>query len=226
MSDAGRYNEWIYDLVRGHVGRQVVEVGCGIGNMTRYFLSAGGVVAFDLLPESVAWVRAKYRSATHLTVLQGDVCDPRFIAGLGEASFDTVVSINMLEHVEKDALALRHMYALLEEGGYLLLFVPAGRYLYGSLDVALGHYRRYTRSGLARLAHSAGFEIVKLHHVNALGVVGWWANSRLLRRRILPKSQLRMFDRLASAVAAVERRFIPPFGQSLLCIARKPPRAT
>jgi 2-polyprenyl-3-methyl-5-hydroxy-6-metoxy-1,4-benzoquinol methylase len=221
MASAGHYNSWIFRLFQPYVGDRVVEVGCGIGNMTRYFLGAQRVVAFDLLPEAVQLVRKMYREATNLTAMQGDVCDVDIVRAIAPLRPDTVVSINMLEHVRRDDLALGNMHALLEPGGHLLLFVPAGAYLYGSLDVALGHYRRYERAQLRDLVQAAGFTVVKLHYVNALGVAGWWLNSCVLRRRILPKSQLRAFNRVIRVMARIERRCIPPFGQSLLCIARK-----
>ena len=221
MADVDRYNSWIYDLIEPYIGRSIVEVGCGIGNMTGYFLRAERLLAFDLLPESVEWVRARYGDRPNLVVRQGDLCDADFVARSAEKAFDTVVSINMLEHVKDDKKGLSHMHRLLMKGGYLLLFVPAGSYLYGSLDRALGHYRRYDRRGLAAAVRRAGFTIERLHYVNALGVAGWLINSRILRRTLLPKGQLGLFNRIAPLLQKMESRVKPPFGQSLLCLARK-----
>jgi SAM-dependent methyltransferase len=221
MADVDHYNSWIYDLIEPYLGRRIVEVGCGIGNMTCYFLRAERLLAFDLLPESVEWVRAKYGARPNLAVRQGDLCDPVFITGIADEQFDTVISINMLEHVRDDRKGLAHAHRLLRDGGSLLLFVPAGSYLYGSLDRALGHYRRYDRRGLEALVKGAGFGIERLHYVNALGIVGWFVNSRLLRKEVLPKGQLSLFNRIAPVLQRVESKIRPPFGQSLLCVARK-----
>ena len=221
MADVDHYNSWIYELMRPYVGRRVIEVGCGIGNMTDYFLQAELLLAFDLLPESVSWVAEKFQGHDNLIVAEGDVCDEAFINGVAGYRFDTVVSTNMLEHVEQDAKALDHMSQLLVEGGYLLLFVPAGSYLFGSLDVALGHHRRYDKPGLAALVTEAGLRIEELCYVNALGVIGWYLNSRILRRQLLPKNQLSVFNSLAPLLQQIERKAPPPFGQSLLCVARK-----
>src|SRR5688572_1436060 len=170
MADVDHYNSWIYELMRPYIGRRVIEVGCGIGNMTGYFLQAELLLAFDLLPESVSWVTEKFQGCDNLIVQQGDVCDEDFIGRVKGHQFDTVVSTNMLEHVEQGARALSHMSRLLVEGGYLLLFVPAGSYLFGSLDVALGHYRRYDKPRLTTLVSDAGLHIEQLCYVNALGV--------------------------------------------------------
>src|SRR5690242_21573413 len=110
--------------------------------MTTYFLQGGlqpssFVLAFDLLPESVEWVGNKYRGDERLVVRQGDVCDLDFIEWAAGYRFDTVASINMLEHVKDDAKALAHMHRLLQSGGHLLLFVPALPPLFGALDKAL-----------------------------------------------------------------------------------------
>lgn len=221
MADVDHYNSWIYELMRPYVGRRVVEVGCGIGNMTGYFLQAEVLLAFDILPESASWVAEKFQGCDNLIVSEGDVCDEAFINRVAGHRFDTVVSTNMLEHVEQDAKALDHMSQLLVDGGYLLLFVPAGSYLFGSLDVALGHYRRYDKQSLASLVNEAGLHIEQLCYVNALGVVGWYLNSRILRRQLLPKNQLSVFNSLVPLLRRIEQTVPPPFGQSLLCVARK-----
>lgn len=221
MADVDHYNSWIYELMRPYIGRRIIEVGCGIGNMTGYFLQAELLLAFDLLPESASWVSEKFQGCDNLIVQQGDVCDEAFIGRVKGHQFDTVVSTNMLEHVEQDARALSHMSRLLVEGGYLLLFVPAGSYLFGSLDVALGHYRRYDKPRLTKLVSDAGLHIEQLCYVNALGVLGWYLNSRILRRQLLPKNQLSAFNALAPLLRRIESRIPPPFGQSLLCVARK-----
>jgi len=227
MADVDHYNSWIFRLIKPFVGERVVEVGCGLGNMTGYFLRPSSrdaspfVLAFDLLPESVEWVSEKYRGVEQLVVRQGDVCDHDFIEWAAGYELDTVVSTNMLEHVQDDARALSHMRELVRPGGYLLLFVPAMPALYGALDRALGHYRRYNKKGLSSLVRGAGFEIKKMHYVNLVGVPGWYLNSRVLKRHLLPRNQLGVFNVIAPFLERAERIVKPPVGQSLLCVARK-----
>ena len=152
--------------------------------MTTYFLQGGVsqpaqsvanesfVLAFDLLPESVEWVGSRYQGDQRLLVRQGDLCDRDFITWAAHYDFDTVASTNMLEHVKHDAEALSNMYTLLQPEGHLLLFVPAMPALFGALDRALGHYRRYSKKGLRSLVSGAGFEICELYYVNVAGVLG------------------------------------------------------
>ncbi|HUP27362.1 MAG TPA: class I SAM-dependent methyltransferase [Chloroflexia bacterium] len=221
MASVDNYNSWIYELMRPHLGRRIAEVGCGIGNMTEYLLGADLLLAFDILPESAAWVGDKFKGRPNVQVRQGDLCDAGFVTEASRLCFDTVVSINMLEHIQDDRKALSHMHTLLGRDGRLLLFVPAGPYMFGTLDISLGHFRRYDKKGLSRKVRQAGFHVEKLHYVNILGVAGWLLNSRILRRKILPKDQLGFFNTLAPLLQAAEKRFQPPFGQSLLCVASK-----
>ncbi len=225
MASVDRYNRWIYSEIAPYVGQTVLEVGCGIGNMTRYFLGAQRIIALDRLPGSVAMVAEAFAAMPHVHTCLGDITAPQTVDQLGQYPIDTVVCLNVLEHIERDDVALRHMFQLLRPGGHLLLFVPAGAYMYGTLDQALGHYRRYGRTTLAAPVAQAGFEPLRLSYLNLAGIPGWWLNSRVLHRQLLPTGQLRLFNDLAPLLIAservVRRVWDVPAGQSLLCIARK-----
>ena len=225
MATVARYNDWIYEELSPHAGNRVLEVGCGIGNMTEYFVDRELLVGIDLLPASVELTRQRHARNVHVIAHLGDITDPDLVAALRGYRFDTVLCLNVLEHIEDDERALRHMRDLLIPGGKLLLFVPAGGYMFGTLDQALGHYRRYEKDMLAERVRVAGFSIVRLGYLNLAGAPGWWLNSRVLKRELLPKRQLHWFNRLAPFFIRVERllrRFWDvPVGQSLLCIAQR-----
>ncbi|HEY51845.1 MAG TPA: class I SAM-dependent methyltransferase [Caldilineae bacterium] len=225
MARVERYNAWIYQEFADAVGQRILEVGCGIGNMTEYFLDRELLVGIDLLPGSVALTRQHYADRDNVLTHLGDITDPDLKIALDHYHFDTVVCLNVLEHIEDDLLALRHMHDVLVERGRLLLFVPAGAYMYGTLDTALGHYRRYEREMLADRVTAAGFSIQRLSYLNLAGIPGWWLNSRVLKRQILPTSQLDWFNRLAPLFIHGERLLRKvwdvPLGQSLLCVAQR-----
>ncbi len=225
MASVDRYNRWIFHEIAPFVGQTVLEVGCGIGNMTRYFLHARRVIALDRLPGSVALVAETFAGASNVQTCLGDITAPPTVGQLADDSIDTVVCLNVLEHIANDAIALQHMFQLLQPGGHLLLFVPAGAYMYGTLDRALGHFRRYERSDLVMRVENVGFQTRRVSYLNLAGVPGWWLNSRVLHRQLLPTGQLRLFNTLAPLLIAVERAlrrlWDVPAGQSLLCIARK-----
>ncbi len=222
MASVDRYNKWIFASIARHIGDRVLEVGCGIGNMTPFFLGAETVTAIDVLPESVAVVKKQSEGLPHVRVLTADIEASTVVDQLGARSYDTVVCINVLEHIQNDAIALRNMKEVLIPGGKLILFVPAGQYLYGSLDRALGHYRRYTLAPLLALVESQGFEIVEAAYMNIAGIPGWFVSSRILRREAPPRGLLRLFNLLAPFFIRFEGAVRPPFGQSILCIAKRP----
>src|SRR5207244_3944797 len=180
-----RYTAFLWDLMRPYVGRRVLEVGSGTGVMTRYLSTREEVVASDVDPEYVELLRRTFADTPNVQVRFLD------LARLGEDGlaphrFDTVVCANVLEHVADDAASLRAMRALLAPGGRVVLIVPALHALYGTIDVAIGHHRRYTRDEIDAKLHAAGLEVEHVSYFNLLGMVGWWLNARVLKRRSVP----------------------------------------
>jgi hypothetical protein len=128
----------------------------------------------------------------------------------------------VLEHIERDSEFLSAAHKALVANGSLLLLVPAVPAIFGSLDRAFDHFRRYTRSGLRQQLLGAGFEIERLHYLNMLGVAAWFASGRIFRRKTLGREQVRFYDQyVIPALRRIETRFHPPIGQSILAIARK-----
>jgi SAM-dependent methyltransferase len=138
---------------------------------------------------------------------------------LGER-IDTIVCSNVLEHIEADAETLADFRDILPPGGHLVLLVPAHQALYGTLDVHLKHFRRYERQQLERLVTAAGFAVDNIRYLNRPGVFGWWLNSRVLKRTVLPKAQVKAFKWLRPLLTLEESR-PPGFGLSLLVLARR-----
>ncbi len=226
MAKVTHYNGWIAQKIAPAVGARVLEVGGGIGNIAQYFLDRKLLVVLDLQPEAVELLQQQFASFAHVRPMLGDIVAPATLQRLAPDQFDTAMSTNVLEHIEDDAQALAHMAQLIRPGGSLVLFVPAGAYMYGTLDRALGHFRRYEAHALRGLVEGSGLRVDRIEYCNLLGILGWWFNSRVARREILPESQLSLFNALAPAVLRAEdwlsRRVPLPIGQSLLCIARKP----
>lgn len=222
MSQAIHYNRWQQRLVLPEVGARVIEVGCGTGNFTGALLDRETVVATDVDPACVARLRQRHGERANLhTVL----CEPgsAAFAALARRQPDTCVCMNVLEHIADDGQALRAMAGVLVPGGRIVLLVPAFPALYGPIDHNLGHYRRYTRASLAKLARVTGLTLRTLHYVNAAGFFGWWVNARVFRRAEQSAAQIRLFDRcLVPWLSRVEAIAPPPFGQSLFAVLRKP----
>lgn len=222
MSRAKNYFAWQGRLVLGELGRRVVEVGCGLGNFTRLLFDRDLVIAADVEPPCVERLRQRYPNQANLRAFACDVGSPAFLE-LRKFQPDSCVCLNVLEHIEDDGGALNAMASILAPGGNIVLLVPAFQSLYGPIDRNLGHYRRYNRASIARLAESSRLRVKKAHYMNLVGFFGWWANARVFRREAQSEGQIELFDRyLVPVMSALEDRVRPPFGQSLFVVLRKP----
>ena len=218
MAAAPRFNRWMFERLRPWVGRRVLEIGAGIGNMSAFLVDEAGVdrlVLTDTEPYYLGRLRQRFAGRPQVAVaeLRLPGRDPRLAA----ERLDTVVCLNVLEHIEQDGAALRAMHDLLQPAGRLLLLVPSLRALYGSLDEALGHFRRYVPDELQAKLQVAGFRVRHLEYFNLAGVPGWWLTGRVLRRRLIPAGALRWYEALVPLFRL--ERFLPwRIGQSLIAI--------
>ena len=224
VAEAKNYYNWIIDSFASRIGSRAVEAGAGIGTVSDLILQRAAPRELVLIePDSANTdaLRRRFKTDPRVDVRHGYL--EEFAPSL-EAN--SVIAVNVLEHVERDAEFLRAANSALVPGGYLLILVPAVPAIFGSLDRAFDHYRRYTRPGLTSRIQSAGFEIEKLHYLNMLGVAAWFASGRIMRRTTLGRGQVRFYDRfVVPALRQIETRLKPPIGQSLLAIARKRPKA-
>jgi SAM-dependent methyltransferase len=213
MDEAERYNTWLYDRARPYLGERVLDAGAGTGEFTERLLADGRtVVALEPEPELAAGLRERFRGEPRLTVAEAEA------GNVDGGPFDTVLCFNVLEHIADDAGTLHSLRRAVGAHGRLLLLVPAHPLLYGEIDRALGHERRYRRDDLRRLLEETGYRPEVVRAVNPVGALGWLVSSRLLGRDRIPTRPLRAYDVLVPLLRAVDP--IPsPFGLSLWAVA-------
>lgn len=220
LSEISRYNRWIYDQFAAALGPRILEVGSGTGNITQFLLAGHrAVVATDVLPKYRQEIATRFAEQPNLQIRSFDldrVAPAEFLA----QPFDTVVCLNVLEHIEDDCFALRQMREVLNVGGRLALLVPAHQFLYGAFDEAVGHFRRYSKNALRTRLQEAGFTVQSLKFFNVAATLPWFINGRLLRRAYLPNEQVNLANALVPLLK-LEKVFGPPFGISLIAIAQK-----
>jgi glycosyltransferase involved in cell wall biosynthesis len=225
MAKLEPYNRWLVDRFSRALGRRILEIGAGFGNLTRYLTGRDLVVASDLDPVAVEYMRGVFRDDPAVRVESYQFpLTPEARRELKTDRLDTIVCCNVLEHIEDDRTTLADMRDVLEPGGRLVLLVPALARLYGTLDEHLHHYRRYEKAELEEKLAAAGFEIEECRFVNRPGVLGWYLNGKILRRRILPRAQLAAF-KLMLPLLRREEKNPPSYGMSLLAISRRPAAA-
>ncbi|HEV7767966.1 MAG TPA: glycosyltransferase [Thermoanaerobaculia bacterium] len=220
MGKLSHYNDWIWQSIAPYVGNRVLEVGAGIGNMTRVLYGRDLIVATDLELPYLHILRNRFARNPTIEVERLDLNSDDCLA-LKRHEFDTVVCLNVLEHIEDHEGALQRLYEVLMPGGRLALFVPADQKLFGTMDTQVGHFRRYSREELQRVMEAAGFVTEKLTYQNIFGRFGWWLNGRVFKRAHLPAGQSRMFDYVVPILRRLEPKN-PSRGLSLIAVGTKP----
>ena len=217
LGDAGRFNRWVFDSIAPWLAGDILEVGCGTGTFTALMALAGHrVTAVDINPGYVEQAKARLASQNRVSIVAGDATKMSW-----PTDFNTVVLLDVLEHIADDVEFLRRLAACLAPGGRLVVKVPAGEWLYSPLDTAIGHHRRYSKKTLRLAFAEAGLVPGDERYFNAAGVPGWWLNGRVLKRITPPQEQIRIFEAIVPLLRAVEA-VARPFGLSIVAHAARP----
>ncbi len=179
-----------------------------MGNLTRLLLAGRTrYVATDIDREHLERLRTRLAHRPNLEILELNAADLR-----GQNTFqgqmDTVVCLNVLEHIQDDLSALKNIHSMLQEGGRAVILVPAGQSIYNSLDKELGHYLRYSEDQLRSRMTEAGFHVESVLRFNRASYPGWWLNGSILKRRTVSRVQLKNFDRVVWLVRRIDH-FLP-----------------
>jgi len=217
LQKASRYNGWVYQMLRPHLGRDILEVGSGIGNMTRYFLGHGRVTASDISPFCIRELTRSFADYESVKVRSLDISRNSYPE---LEIYDTIVCLNVLEHIENDVVALKNMHSLLKPRGRLLLYVPANPRLYCEIDRGVGHFRRYQLEELSDKMKQAGFRVSHSRHHNILGALGWWINGKVLGKKMINATDVGAFDMLLPLVK-LQDRMDSRFALSILAVGEK-----
>ena len=220
LERARRFNSWMAETVRPHIGARVLEIGAGIGNLTSQLIPRELYVASDINPHYLHYLHSYAFGKPYLRIQPIDVTQRDDFRSL-EEQFDTVIMLNVLEHVTDEGAALRNVWSALQPGGRAIILVPQHPALFGTLDTVLEHRERYTRDTLRGSLIAAGFTVEHTIDFNRVSVPAWWMNGRILRRRTFSRVQLKLFDMAMPLLKAVDKVW-PWRGLSVIAIATKP----
>jgi SAM-dependent methyltransferase len=218
LNRAPRFTRWMADVIRPYVGQRVLEIGAGIGNLTAQLIPRLLYWATDINPLYLMYLENVERNRPYMRV--GFTDAEKSESYPKGQTFDTVICLNVVEHLVDDRGAMLNIRSVLEAGGRAIILVPCGPGLYGTLDEVLGHQRRYTRKSLEALATSAGFEVEKILEFNRVGVIAWWLNGRVLRRRTFGLSQIKVLNVMTPIFRAVDK-VLPWQSLSLIAVIKK-----
>jgi SAM-dependent methyltransferase len=219
LSAIYNYNHWIFSMVRDFLGPRVVEVGSGVGNITQFLLNAEKIACLEPYEPYRNHLANRFRQhgnvSVHPWLIQDCPC-----GDVGAGQFDSVVCLNVLEHIDDDVGALEAMRSLVVPGGHVIVLVPALQSLYGEMDRAMGHVRRYTLPSLRTAFADAGLRPWRGRYMNMVGALGWFWRGRVARKARISPAQTLFFDRLVPVLSAVERLLPVMFGQSVIVAGR------
>jgi glycosyltransferase involved in cell wall biosynthesis len=205
LNRAPRFTKWMADTIRPYLGEQVLEIGAGIGNLTANLVPRTAYWASDVNPQYLERLKKFKQTRPYLQVQYTDASAGETFP---EQRFDTVICLNVVEHLPDDVRALRNVRAALAENGRAIILVPNGPGLYGSLDRVLGHYRRYTREQLQEACERAGFRVEKVLKFNRVGAPGWWWNGRVLKKTTFGFWQIKLLNAVLPLIRPIDR-FLP-----------------
>lgn len=219
MAQAHNYCQWILSYFAPYLGERIVEIGAGAGTFSELLLrreATEELVLFEAAANLCPFLRRRFTDSK--VRLHCSPFEPSFL----NIAPDSVVMVNVLEHVLNDESLLSQIYVSLKLGGSLLLFVPAFQWNYGSLDKAFEHHRRYSRRELKRKLENAGFRVEHLRYVNIMGIASWFLAGKVFRQSTIKAPQVRWYDRwIVPWSFKLEHVCAPPLGQSLLAVALK-----
>jgi glycosyltransferase involved in cell wall biosynthesis/phospholipid N-methyltransferase len=220
LSAAPSFNRWIADTIGPHVGSSVMEIGAGLGNLTRFLVARRKVyVATDIEPEYLARLMGRFQHRPNVEIRYADLgrreCFEEF-----EGQMDSVVCLNVLEHIEDDVAGIQNLGSVLRPGGQAVILVPQGQEVYGAMDQALGHYRRYSAGELREKMRRAGLDVESVTEFNRIARPAWYINGRILKRKTIKRSSIRVFDRFVWLWRRIDS-WLPWASTSLIAVGTK-----
>jgi SAM-dependent methyltransferase len=215
------YIQWQLEQFMPYIGRQIADVGCGLGNFTESLLDRDLYLGIDLDAELLAELARNYGANPQVKAIRLDLTSPEFPNTLRNHGIDTVLCVNVIEHVEQDRVAIRHLAESVPIGGHVCLLVPALPFLYGTLDELDGHYRRYTKGTLIDRVRTLPVEVVKVYYFNLLGVPAWFIKGRVLKQKTHTDDNYKIMNALLPIVRPLEKFCRPPLGMSVIAILKR-----
>ncbi|MBM3247388.1 class I SAM-dependent methyltransferase [Candidatus Pacearchaeota archaeon] len=222
LSSMTNYYNWLSDIIRPHAGQRILDVGVANGNLSNFFLDKDFLMGLDVSQDYLEIVKKRFAGKSNFHTFLSDASDANKMMALKKYKFDTAITMNVLEHIEDDSLAIKNVYNVLEPGAKFLVIVPAMNFLYAILDFEGGHFRRYTKQELGLKLKRAGFKIIKMHYINVAGALGWYLNYVLLKKKLFAKGTFKLYNNLVPLFRVVESIVKFPFGMSVIAIAEKP----
>ncbi|MBN8565953.1 MAG: class I SAM-dependent methyltransferase [Flavobacteriales bacterium] len=220
IEKANKFNRWMYETIKPFCKGKILEIGCGIGNISEFFIQdSQDIVLSDLRENYLEIVSKKFTNPT----IKINLIDPEFDTKYDEiiGTFDTVFALNVIEHIEDDKQAIANCKKLLKKGGNLIILVPAYQFLFNNFDKELEHFRRYTRKKIETVIAENHLEIVNSFYFNFIGIIGWYVSGSILKKKTIPENQMGLFNLLVPVFRWADKIILNKIGLSVICVSKK-----
>ena len=222
ISFAPNFNEYMYKTILPFCKGNILEIGSGIGNISHHFINTGSKITLtDIRSNYVEQLKEKYDGKAH-DILEMDLVHPKFDEVYADYlnSFDTIFAMNVVEHIEDDNQAIINAKKMLTKDGHLIILVPAYQTLYNSFDLALEHFRRYTKKRLNHLM-SPHLKLIHTQYFNVFGILGWFVSGKLLKKKSIPVNQMKLYDKLILVSKTLDKIVLNKVGLSVITVGKK-----
>lgn len=214
-------NKWVFEQIKPYLGNNILEIGSGIGNISKFLAHLNrNLILTDINGSYIEYLRHRFIGNPKVRIIPHDISSID-LSHILPSKIDTVVCINVLEHIKDDDKSLDNIYEILCKSGRLILMVPAIKILYGSLDEKIGHFRRYEKGELVKKLEYKNFAIEKIYYHNLISAMGWFVTGRILRKKLISSFQVKLLDKFIPFFAEIEKRVKIPFGLALMVICKK-----
>lgn len=220
IEKANKFNRWMYETIKPFCKGKILEIGCGIGNISEFFIQdSQDIILSDLRVNYLEIVSKKFINPT----IKINLIDPEFDTKYDKiiGTFDTVFALNVIEHIEDDKQAIANCKKLLKKGGNLIILVPAYQFLFNNFDKELEHFRRYTRKKIETVIAENNLEIVNSFYFNFIGIIGWYVSGSILKKKTIPENQMGLFNLLVPVFRWADKIILNKIGLSVICVSKK-----
>jgi 2-polyprenyl-3-methyl-5-hydroxy-6-metoxy-1,4-benzoquinol methylase len=225
ISSAHRFNTWMFDTIKPFCKGHVLEVGCGIGNISKLLIKNKFKTSLsDYSDQYFDILRKEFGDNGKVeNIYKVDLAKENFETVYPDLinTFDTIIAMNVVEHIYDDHLAISNCRKMLRENGHIIILVPAFQSLFNAFDKELVHFRRYTKKTLTKLFEDENFNIIHKQYFNAAGMAGWYINGTLLKKKLIPPDQMKAFDKLVPAFKLADKLIMNAMGLSVIHIGVK-----
>ncbi len=226
ISEADNFNRWMYETIKPHCSGEILEIGSGIGNISQFFIHDGAAISLSDIENSYfPRLKENFGKYPNLRAMHRlDFSDKKLEENHPELieKFDTIFALNVVEHIPDHVQAMQNAMKMLKPGGKVVILVPAFQWLYNGFDEQLDHQRRYTQQSLQSLIEGAGFKVVHHQFFNFIAILGWFISGTILRKRIIPGSQMRLYNAMVPVWKLIDfftRKWV---GISVIQVGEKP----